>query len=452
MIRININKAVLAILATLTLTTSCKFEEDKLFNEDAAQRVDSTNDAIKQILVNGSTGENHGWVMQYFVTGVDEDRFEGFNILARFSASGAVTLAGDHRYIRNGNANKYTEYTSVYEMLREKGPVLAFNTWNDLLTVFADPVDPSKAPGQLIDDGEGMAGDHNFLVMSHNENEIRLRGERHYANSRMVRCDRPWKQYLEDTKAFKNRVANSTIPNHYVIAGYDTLYFVSLYKGTPDLRKGITSNVSTAHSVVFSPNGFHLQDTAKIGDIAFQDAVLSADGKILEAVGGAVKIIPCWDHYINALPTAWDMSTNTLTAEQLSLIQQIDAEVKKHNTAWSLKSVGLGKSTSAGAVPGIVFTFYTNTAKSKTNTAGYEMPVNSTGMGRVNIHAIDNGKADNNLTAIAKKATNIIELAKSLAATFNGNYVMTPNDYFQPTSVTYNKVGTSYSFTISSTK
>lgn len=451
MIRININKVVLPLLAVVALTTSCKFEEDKLFDEDAAQRVDTANGSIKQILVNGSTGDNHGWVMQYFVAGVDEDRFGGFNILARFSTSGAVTMAGDHKYLRNGNANKYTEHTSIYEMLREKGTVLAFNTWNDILTVFADPVDPAKAPGELIDDGEGMAGDHNFLVMSYSDTEIRLRGERHYANSRLIRCDRPWKQYLEDTKAFKNRVANSTIPNHYVIAGSDTLYFVGLYKGTPDLRKGITSNVSTAHSVVFSPKGFHLQDSAKIGEIAFQDAELSADGTCLSAADGAVRIIPCWDHYINALPSAWDMDTNTLTAEQQSLLQQIDDEIKKHNAKWSLKSVGLGVRSSSSP-SGLAFTFFTDIAKTKTNGASYELPVKSIGMGRANITAPEKARTDNNMNTICKKATNMLNLVKTLAATFNGNYTMTPNDVFQPTSVTYAKDGSSFAFTISSTK
>ena len=167
--------------------------------------------AIDQVRDNLSSAEN-GWVMQYFC-GTGVAHFEGFNLFAKFDKNGKVTIAGNHRFLRDGNANKYTEANSLYSLLLEDGPVLAFNTWNDVLTPFVDPVAYYAAPNSLVKDGEGMQGDHNFVVMSNSDNEIILRGERHSAEVRLVKCDRSWADYIvaSRTQASTNTTLSTTI-------------------------------------------------------------------------------------------------------------------------------------------------------------------------------------------------------------------------------------------------
>ena len=128
----NLNNTLTACLFCFGLMagmTACTFEDDDYFEESAALRVEHAAEKVQDIL----TSAPNGWVMQYFC-GTSVDHFEGFNIFARFEKSGKVTLAGNHRFLRDGNANKYTEYSSIYNMLQEDGLVLAFNTWNDILT------------------------------------------------------------------------------------------------------------------------------------------------------------------------------------------------------------------------------------------------------------------------------------------------------------------------------
>ena len=133
----------LAMLPALVLT-SCKFEDDDLFDESAALRIEHKSDEMKSLL---SSAPN-GWVMQFFCAS-DEGNYEGFNLFARFEMNGKVTMASNHRMLRDGNAGKYTEDVSVYELLKEDGLILAFNVWNDILTPFTDPVDPSAAPKNI---------------------------------------------------------------------------------------------------------------------------------------------------------------------------------------------------------------------------------------------------------------------------------------------------------------
>ena len=139
------------------------------------------------------------------------------NLFANFDKNGKVTLASNHRLLRDGNAGKYTESESLYSLLLEDGPVLAFNTWNDVLTPFVDPVNPWTAPNALYKDGAGMAGDHNFAIVSYKDDEILLRGERHSGNVRLTKCSVDWKDYIAQSDAMRDYVSSVSIPNYYVI-------------------------------------------------------------------------------------------------------------------------------------------------------------------------------------------------------------------------------------------
>ena len=444
--KIHLNKFLLAGMVCCgiaSLFTSCRFEEDDYFNESASLRVEH---AIDQVRDNLSSAEN-GWVMQYFC-GTGVAHFEGFNLFAKFDKNGKVTIAGNHRFLRDGNANKYTEANSLYSLLLEDGPVLAFNTWNDVLTPFVDPVAYYAAPNSLVKDGEGMQGDHNFVVMSNNDNEIILRGERHSAEVRLVKCDRSWADYIADTETMKNSFTNSSINEYYVINNNnDTLYFSGLRNGrfryTEDLVKGVKLD---SLSCVFTPNGFRTEHTDSIGSCKFHEFKMAEDKTCLKNEDGSVKVIAYWDNYIVKHTAVWKMDASLFSAEQTNLFNQIDAELKKHNANWSLESIGIGKSTGSNAIVGLVLTFYTSTAKTKTNTAGLAMTMSRPVYGQITINCTAEDKIDKNMETIKKKATELENLTRSFAATLNGTYQITPDSYFLPTGGQFDAVSGGTSF------
>ncbi len=444
--KIHLNKFLLAGMVCCgiaSLFTSCRFEEDDYFDESASLRVEH---AIDQVRDNLSSAEN-GWVMQYFC-GTGVAHFEGFNLFAKFDKNGKVTIAGNHRFLRDGNANKYTEANSLYSLLLEDGPVLAFNTWNDVLTPFVDPVAYYAAPNSLVKDGEGMQGDHNFVVMSNNDNEIILRGERHSAEVRLVKCDRSWADYIADTETMKNSFTNSSINEYYVINNNnDTLYFSGLRNGrfryTEDLVKGVKLD---SLSCVFTPNGFRTEHTDSIGSCKFHEFKMAEDKTCLKNEDGSVKVIAYWDNYIVKHTAVWKLDASLFSAEQTSLFNQIDAELKKHNANWSLESIGIGKSTGSNAIVGLVLTFYTSTAKTKTNTAGLAMTMSRPAYGQITINCTAEDKIDKNMETIKKKATELENLTRSFAATLNGTYQITPDSYFLPTGGQFDAVSGGTSF------
>ena len=431
------------------LSTSCTFEQEDFFDESASLRITHLNEDIQSRLVEQSTGENNGWVIQYFVAGTDELDFEGFNLFGRFYKDNKVTLASNHRYLRNGNANKYTEHTSSYEMLAEEGPVLSFNTWNDILTVFEDPVSPTSAPGSLVKDGVGMNGDHNLVLKSFKDDEIVFRGERHSALVRFVPCDRSFEEYIAAVNEFKNSITSNTMSNFIVTNGTDTMYFAGLNKGLFGYYDRLVDPLKRKTlSCVFTPNGFLLNHVDSLGTQTFQEFTMAEDKQKLLSEDGLTKVVSMWENYVLTNTTLWKFDTSVFSAEQASLFEQINEEIKKYNANWSLESIGMGKSSGGGAVNGLVFTFYTNAAKTRTNTAGLALTKNKAGEAQIQIIADPSDKIDNNMTTICKKATNLETLARSFAATLNGTYSVTPDNYFIPTGGTYTAVNGGTTFVL----
>ena len=428
-----INKIYSAISVALfaTALTACSsFQEDDLFDESASLRITKFNEDLQARLVEQSTEGKYGWVIQYFVG----SESKGYNLFGRFDASGKVTLASNHPYLRGGNANKYTEYVSSYEMLREDGPVLAFNTWNDILTVFVDPVDPSQAPSTIVNDGEGMKGDHNFLFHAYEGQNILFRGQRHAAGIRFVPCDRPWEDYITDADVFKNSITNSTFNNFYVTDGKDTMYFSGLNNGLFTYQERLVDPLqSEPCACVFSVDGFRLKNKGQLGEKSFQNFTISEQKDCLYNEDKTVKVIPTWDNYIiNTRTAVWNYDMAQMSNDQNVLLEQINAELRKYNKNYSIAQVGLGQSKGKGAINGLVITFYTNAAKTKTNTAGVALTNIRTAYGQMQISYSDANKVDGNLESLGKKS-DIVTVARQFAATLSGTFNIVPNDYFLPT-------------------
>ena len=374
-----------------------------------------------------------GWVIQYY-TGRGVSVFEGFNLFAKFERDGKVTMAGNHRFLRDGNAGKYTEASSLYELIREDGLVLAFNTWNEVLTPFVDPVAPWAAPKDLLKDGAGMQGDQNLVIKSMKEDEVICRGERYDALIRLVKADRDWKTYIEDTEKMKSRITNSVINSYYITCGKDTMYYVGLKNGRYRISERVTNPLKVdSVSCCFTPTGFRNERVDTIGGHLFQEFKLNEDGSALVNEDGSVQVVATWDTYIvNARANTWNFDQDKLSDEQKGLLEQINAELKKFNNNYSLAQIGLGRSTGNGAVKGLVVTFYTNAAKTKTNTAGLSLTTTSPAYGQIQILYSADEKTDKNLANISSKS-DVENLVRLFAATLTGTYNIVPDNYFLPT-------------------
>lgn len=437
-----IRMALVAMLPALLLTACVSFEEDDLFEDSAALRLEYGARDVKNILVNQSAEGKNGWVMQYFC-GTDVAQFEGFNLFAKFDKGEQVLMAGNHRFLRDGQKNKYTEHASLYQLLSEDGLVLAFNTWNNILTPFVDPVYYGNAPDVLQKDGEGMQGDHNFVVTSYKEDEVILRGERHGAEVRLVACDRPWSEYIADTDARKKQIASGTINSYYVTNDVDTMYFVGLNNGRFRYCERVDDPLHIdSVACCFTPEGFRLEHQKKVGGTPFQEFTISDDATCLVNEDGSVKVMATWDNYIANRASIWYLDPDYFTEEQQNLFNQISAEIAKQSAAMSLARIGIGRSVDTTPVTGLVLTFYADANKRTERSIGMSLTMSKTAFGQMSIACTDEEKIDTNFkNVVSRGAADMETLARAFAATISGEYKIIPNDYFLPTGAVYEILG-----------
>lgn len=211
------NPIYMLALSALCLMTSCAGEEDLLFSESAAERLNAASDKYSALL-NSSEG---GWVVQYYPTN-DDPNEGGDKVLTtgtcylwcvKFFKDQQVKV-GMNNYF---TSNVYAEDSSAWEVITDNGPVLTFNTFNKNVHAFSDP-DKRSIPNN--DDnvwGVGVGGDYEFVIVDAPENHshVMLKGKKRATYNLMLPLPvgTDFKAYLAEVDSFRQKIFFSGAPN-----------------------------------------------------------------------------------------------------------------------------------------------------------------------------------------------------------------------------------------------
>jgi len=127
------------LLMTLLLVVagSCGQKQDKIFRGSSAVRTQQQIDALSTALA----AHPNGWSVAYFY-GAAQAEHGGTTLLWKFDAESSTAEA----------ASIYTgvdkTYTSNYTVKANGGALLTFDTYNEAIHYFADPI----APGETVGD------------------------------------------------------------------------------------------------------------------------------------------------------------------------------------------------------------------------------------------------------------------------------------------------------------
>jgi hypothetical protein len=181
----------------LVFLAGCLKEQENLFSEPAAVRLNNAISGIDSSLTKAS----NGWIMQYFAT----SESPGYSVLVKFNATGEVVVAANNGLVKN----RYTEAKSLYDVIGDNGPVITFNTYNDVLHLFSNPVNP---------DGTGLNGDYEFVVLDFSDSVMHLNGKKRGSDILMIKLPEgvSWVDYLDGLKNIDTE-----------IFGPEPLYFIS---------------------------------------------------------------------------------------------------------------------------------------------------------------------------------------------------------------------------------
>ena len=201
----------LVIIGLLAATVAaCSRDEESLFDKPAALRAQEAVENAFDVL---SSNES-GWEMAYFPN--LEASAKGYNMVIKFNKNGNVSVTAKNAAT---TMNKImTDSASTWAVKSDYGPILTFDTYNDVFHAFSDPQE----------DGAGLLGDYEFLILKATPELVLLKGKKHSAYSVM----RPMKNAnLEEYFAACEKMQSKLFGNNNIVTltqGNNKMY---LYKG-----------------------------------------------------------------------------------------------------------------------------------------------------------------------------------------------------------------------------
>ncbi|MDE6562403.1 MAG: DUF4302 domain-containing protein [Muribaculaceae bacterium] len=259
------NKSIyLAALASLALT-ACSSDDNDIFDKSAADRLEQYKKDYADVL----TAEGGLWTMEYF-SNTDEP---GYVFVMKFEKNGAVTISANHKWI----GGTFKQETSLWKMIADNGPVLSFNSYNNLFHIFSDPaniVGPDAPLGEMGDDinetGYGHEGDYEFQFMevSDDGQTVRLLGKKRLYDIFLHRLDpnTDIEAYMSSVKDVSSRF--STTFNDLTMTDADgNLYRVyDMNTGVPSIYPLAGDAVSQTVSAngIFTLEGFRFMNPVEV--------------------------------------------------------------------------------------------------------------------------------------------------------------------------------------------
>jgi len=176
---------------------SCLHDDDEIFDKSAAERINEAVANAKEVL----TSSQEGWVMHYYVG--QEYAYGGLNLAMKFT-DGKVQMYNETAKNSDGS---YKSVVSTYKITRDQGPVLAFDTYNDLLHVYGDPA------GSGPTDVDGWEADYEFVIMniSEDQNTITLQGKKFNNTIVLERLTRPVAEYFDAASKMAESLTNAGV-------------------------------------------------------------------------------------------------------------------------------------------------------------------------------------------------------------------------------------------------
>lgn len=178
----------IACLIFVGLLQSCTNEVDDLFDTPAQQRVNEELKTCRALLASSELG----WKLDYYPS--SKQSYGGYAMTVKFdktSVTAASEITGDPTMTM----------TSLYSLKSDMGPTLNFDSYNPILHFFSDP-DNTGGAGL----GKGYEGDYEFVIQSHSENEIILKGKKTKNIMRMTRLTESSESYLASVMATEEKI------------------------------------------------------------------------------------------------------------------------------------------------------------------------------------------------------------------------------------------------------
>jgi len=291
--------SALAAIALMFPMQSCLKDTEEVFEDSPSARLESYNDGVHKILCEG----DGTWIMEYYPG--SNRMYGGYTYILDFTEE-SVTVKSE---LTDKSA------TSLYKFAADNGPVLSFDTYNEVLHYFATP-SSSKY--------EAYGGDFEYTIVSFTDDEIILKGKRTGNRYTLNRAPEAFNadEYLKGINALKSSYKAPSLEGK--IGDLDVTGSVNLtnrtlhiyYKTGEVDEEGEDILVDNAMQFTITPQGFHLYDPLEINGYTIRDLFYlsnynSVTNGVFTLVGKRPEGYKDYDELIGDYKVVWrDASAN----------------------------------------------------------------------------------------------------------------------------------------------
>lgn len=401
-------KYIVLVLALASVFSACSRDEENLFDKSAAERAQAALDNAIDIL----TAPANGWEMIYFAN--PDSR--GYNLLVTFDKNGKVTATAKNS-LTTGNVIKSD--SSTWEVINDYGPILTFNTYNEVLHAWADP----------RSDGDGYLGDYEFLILHADANYVKLKGKKHSAYYYLYPLETgvTAAQYFSEVEAMDKRLFGNGNLLHVQANNEEYM----LYDGASGIFMlaglGETPNTEEPESypVAAMRNGIQFMSSPR----ALGDTRYTIKGDKMESSSSSIFAAPAiayFTEYIRFALGSWKIDIKNINDVTKDLIAKTDEALKASYSGNKKKASvqGLRYKLYEGNIV-VIFSYIGSGTKA--NDIMYSFDVATEGNAiKVAYKGPANEAAQNVLTAFPVVA--------DLLSSLNGNLVFNTTDALNPSN------------------
>lgn len=291
----------LLIIACITanVAISCSNESEDIFDQSAAQRINSTVTKYSSLL----QSSDNGWVMEY-LPGYP-NYFGGYIYTANFKGDD-VEMRSQITLINPGTGNIWqagSAVTSKYDIKPEQGVILSFDSYNVLFHYWSRPTGYNYA---------GYQGDYEFefLRTSNDNDTIYLRGKKYGNDMMMSRLNGSAQDYIGKVINMVNVTEN---PDRRYFTVNGTQYpFVITEGGIMRIITQDSTDIVAQGRMIFRQDGFYICDPMEIDGTEMKYFTYDTiNGDFTSETGAAVIKMPSVaDQFLNPRYN-WVFSANT---------------------------------------------------------------------------------------------------------------------------------------------
>lgn len=322
------------LIAILAATVACSRDEESLFDKPAAIRAQEAIDNAIDVL----TSQKNGWEMAYFPLSEStaELAAKGYNIVLRFDKSGYVSATAKNA---TTTQNKMvTDTASTWAVKSDYGPILTFDTYNDVFHAWSDP-EP---------DGAGQMGDYEFLILKATPEVVVLKGKKRASYSVM----RPMKNAdLASYFAATENMMATLFGNNNIVALNQDGNRKYLYNGSTgqflsaEYGKSLVAETATVHPVCATEDGIIV--STGFGEDIHEHIFLydSVNGELRGESGtliSAGNLNLLYRSYFADNSYGWTVTTPDSLEQVASFLEQVNTLVKDTKKSTNIKALGYG--------------------------------------------------------------------------------------------------------------